>query len=46
MKTVFFATVAAGLEDLLAPELEALGARDIRRQSAGVQFTGDLACGY
>ena len=46
LKTVFFATVAAGLEDLLAPELEALGARDIRRQSAGVQFTGDLACGY
>lgn len=46
MKTLFFATVAAGLESLLADELETLGAEEIRAQNAGVAFTGDLACGY
>ena len=46
MKTIFFATVAAGLEPLLADELETLGAEEIRPQNAGVAFTGDLACGY
>jgi 23S rRNA (guanine2445-N2)-methyltransferase / 23S rRNA (guanine2069-N7)-methyltransferase len=46
LKTQFFATVAAGLEPLLADELATLGAEEIRAQNAGVAFTGDLACGY
>jgi len=43
---VFFATVAKGLEPLLTEELAALGADAVRIQHAGVQFAGDLACGY
>ncbi|MCK9988920.1 MAG: 23S rRNA (guanine2445-N2)-methyltransferase / 23S rRNA (guanine2069-N7)-methyltransferase, partial [Azoarcus sp.] len=46
MNEVFFATVAKGLEALLAEELAALGADAVRIQHAGVQFAGDLACGY
>ena len=43
LNEVFFATVAKGLEALLAEELTALGADAVRIQQAGVQFAGDLA---
>jgi 23S rRNA (guanine2445-N2)-methyltransferase / 23S rRNA (guanine2069-N7)-methyltransferase len=42
----FVATVPRGLADLLARELESVGAQDTRERSAGVLFTGTLATGY
>jgi 23S rRNA (guanine2445-N2)-methyltransferase / 23S rRNA (guanine2069-N7)-methyltransferase len=42
----FVATVPRGLSDLLARELEALGATQLRERSAAVQFTGTLETGY
>lgn len=42
----FFATAARGIEFLLAEELRALGAADVRESRAGVYFSGDLAMGY
>ncbi len=41
-----FATTAKGLEPLLADELTALGASDVRPTRAGVAFTGDLELAY
>ncbi len=42
----FFATAPRGVAFLLADELRALGANDVRERSAGVDFTGDLMLGY
>ncbi len=42
----FFATCAAGVADLLAAELKALGAERLREQRAGVGFEGVLELGY
>ena len=39
----FFATCARGLETLLARELAALGATDIRETVAGVECSASLA---
>lgn len=42
----FFATCPRGLEQVLADELEALGARDTRAVDGGTSFTGDIGTGY
>lgn len=42
----FVATVPKGFADLLALELAALGATDIRERAGGVTFWGTLATGY
>ncbi len=42
----FVATVPKGFADLLAVELETLGATDIRDRAGGVTFRGTLATGY
>lgn len=42
----YFATAARGTEYLLAEELRALGAEDVRESRAGVYFSGPLAVGY
>ncbi|OKH20081.1 RNA methyltransferase [Hydrococcus rivularis NIES-593] len=42
----YFATVARGLEDIAAKELEKLGAIDIRTDFTGVHFKGDKALLY
>jgi 23S rRNA (guanine2445-N2)-methyltransferase / 23S rRNA (guanine2069-N7)-methyltransferase len=42
----FFATTAKGLEDMLAGELRACGARAIAVQRAGVSFRGPLEVAY
>jgi 23S rRNA (guanine2445-N2)-methyltransferase / 23S rRNA (guanine2069-N7)-methyltransferase len=42
----FFATTGRGLEPLLADELRALGAEDVRDTRGGVAFAGDLRIGY
>jgi 23S rRNA (guanine2445-N2)-methyltransferase / 23S rRNA (guanine2069-N7)-methyltransferase len=42
----FVATVPRGLADLLARELEALGAQHATERNAGVLFTGPLEAGY
>lgn len=42
----FFATCAKGLEGLLAEELRALGAAEVRETRAGVAFAAALADGY
>lgn len=42
----FFATCPRGLEEALAAELAALGARDARAADGGVAFAGDLALCY
>ena len=42
----FVATVPRGLADLLARELEALGAGQLRERSAAVLFSGTLESGY
>ncbi|MGB3534053.1 MAG: THUMP domain-containing protein [Microcoleaceae cyanobacterium] len=39
--TQYFATVARGLEEIAAKELEQLGATNIQLEFTGVQFTGD-----
>lgn len=41
-----FATSPLGVENLLAAELQALGAGDVRETKAGVSFTGDLEVAY
>lgn len=41
--TAYIATAAPGTEDLVARELEALGARAVRRERGRVRFRGDLA---
>lgn len=41
-----FATVPKGLESLLAAELAALGATEVRETRAGVAFSGPLALAY
>src|SRR6185437_9526998 len=50
MRTRFFATTAKGMEDLLADELQALGAHAVERTRAGVSFEGsgddDLKMAY
>lgn len=42
----FFATAALGLEPLLAAELIALDALEVREERAGVSFAGDLRLAY
>ncbi len=42
----FVATVPRGFADLLAAEIAALGAADVRESSGGVSFRGPLAVGY
>lgn len=42
----FFAPCPKGLEALLADELRALGAADVKETRAGVGFSGDLTLGY
>lgn len=42
----YFATAPRGLYDLLARELTALGALDVRERMGGVQFRGGLELGY
>jgi putative N6-adenine-specific DNA methylase len=42
----FFATTSRGLEDVLAGEIRALGARESGVAPGGVSFTGDTALGY
>ncbi|HTQ36008.1 MAG TPA: bifunctional 23S rRNA (guanine(2069)-N(7))-methyltransferase RlmK/23S rRNA (guanine(2445)-N(2))-methyltransferase RlmL, partial [Steroidobacteraceae bacterium] len=42
----FVATVPRGFADLLAAEIRALGAGDVRESSGGVSFAGPLAIGY
>lgn len=46
MQQDYFATVAAGLEDLAVAELRALGAQDLQSVYAGVSFRGDRALLY
>lgn len=42
----YFATVARGLEEIAARELEILGATEVRSDFAGVHFVGDKALLY
>lgn len=42
----FFATAAKGIEPLLADELRALGAADVKEERAGVGFAGPLLLAY
>lgn len=42
----FLASSPRGFGDLLAQELRALGAADVRERALGVEFTGDLATAY
>jgi len=42
----FFATAPRGLSDLLARELSAIGAADIRDRTGGVHFRGEIEAGY
>lgn len=42
----YFAPCPRGLEQLLAEELKALGAQQLRIKASGVLFEGDRACGY
>jgi 23S rRNA (guanine2445-N2)-methyltransferase / 23S rRNA (guanine2069-N7)-methyltransferase len=42
----FFASTARGLADLLAGELQALGALDLREGRGGVSFSGTLEVAY
>ncbi|HEY9818884.1 MAG TPA: THUMP domain-containing protein, partial [Candidatus Obscuribacterales bacterium] len=44
--TQYFATVARGLEDLAAQELESLGAQHVSTTFAGVGFEGDRSLLY
>lgn len=46
MKLTLFATCARGVEPLLADELVALGARDVKPARAGVAFRGDIRAAY
>ena len=46
MDLLLFATVPKGMESLLAGELRALGARDLRQRPAGVSFSGSLETAY
>jgi 23S rRNA (guanine2445-N2)-methyltransferase / 23S rRNA (guanine2069-N7)-methyltransferase len=43
---VFFASAAKGLVSVVAEELRALGATELREHPAGVHFSGDMAFGY
>ncbi len=43
---ILFATCARGVEAVLAEELRALGASDVREARAGVSFRGDLTAAY
>lgn len=43
---IFFASAAKGLVSVVAEELRALGAEELREHPAGVHFSGDLAFGY
>src|ERR1700733_8728599 len=42
----FFATAAKGLEPLVADELRALGAKEVRESRGGASFEGDRATAY
>ena len=41
MNTQYFATVARGLEDIAAQELQKLGAQSVKVSFTGVYFQGD-----
>jgi len=43
---IFFASAAKGLVSVVAEELRALGAVELREHPAGVHFSGDMAFGY
>jgi 23S rRNA (guanine2445-N2)-methyltransferase / 23S rRNA (guanine2069-N7)-methyltransferase len=45
-RLTLFATCARGVEPLLAEELSALGAHDVKPARAGVAFRGDIAVAY
>jgi len=45
-KRPFFATVAKGIEEILADELRALGCEEVRPETGGVRFRGTLADCY
>jgi 23S rRNA G2445 N2-methylase RlmL len=42
IKNKLFATTAKGVEPVLAAELEKLGVTDIKTETGGVKFAGDL----
>jgi len=42
----FFATTAKGLEDVLAGELQKLGAKQVKSANGGAAFTGSMVDGY
>ncbi|HJV66540.1 MAG TPA: THUMP domain-containing protein [Geomonas sp.] len=42
----FFATTAKGVEEVLAAELNALGASEVKQESGGVRFGGGLEAAY
>jgi len=46
MTTVFFATAAKGLEEVLAGELRAMGASEVQPGTGGVHFSGSRTDGY
>ena len=46
MADVFFAVCPRGIEDVLAVELQALGAQAIKATAGGVEFGGTLATAY
>ena len=41
-----FATTPKAMEDILANELKALGAKNVKQKMAGVAFEGDLKLAY
>ncbi|MEW5837924.1 MAG: bifunctional 23S rRNA (guanine(2069)-N(7))-methyltransferase RlmK/23S rRNA (guanine(2445)-N(2))-methyltransferase RlmL [Pseudomonadota bacterium] len=43
---MFFASAARGLVSVVAEELRALGATELREHPAGVHFSGDMELGY
>ncbi|MDD3669647.1 MAG: THUMP domain-containing protein, partial [Sphaerochaetaceae bacterium] len=43
---IFFAAAAANQNDLVAQEAQKAGAADIKLINGGIEFEGDLACGY
>ncbi|MDJ0729761.1 MAG: THUMP domain-containing protein, partial [Crocosphaera sp.] len=46
MTNQYFATVARGLEEIAAKELENLGAKNVKPDFTGVYFEGDKALLY
>ncbi|MBU1237094.1 MAG: class I SAM-dependent RNA methyltransferase [Gammaproteobacteria bacterium] len=46
MRQHFFSPCPRGLEELLAEDVTAAGATDVKQVPGGVEFAGDLACCY